>query len=185
MRQHRYETRMKRIVVIGATGSGKTTLAFNVAARLNLPYTDLDNLHWRPGWQPAPDEEFRNDVQKVADQNQWIVTGNYTRIRDILWNRADTLIWLDYSFPKTLWRLSSRTVKRLIDKQPVCNGNRETLSNIFSDNGIIPWLVKTYRPRRQEYHAIFNDPAAYSHVKKIRLQTQAETERFLGSLLCD
>jgi adenylate kinase family enzyme len=81
-------TLMERIVIIGVTGAGKTTLAFNVAARLGMPYTDLDDLYWRPGWQSAPEEEFRGDVAKAAAADRWVMTGNYLSARNVLWPRA-------------------------------------------------------------------------------------------------
>lgn len=173
---------MERIVIIGVTGAGKTTLAFNMAARLGLPYTDLDNLYWRPGWQSAPEKEFREKAYDAAAADRWVMTGNYKSVRDVLWQRADTLVWLDYSFNTALYRLSKRTLRHLLEGTSVCNGNRETLSNIFSRNGIIPWFFKTYGPRKQEYDRIFNDAAAYPHLQKIRLRNQQDADRFIAGL---
>lgn len=173
---------MSRIVIIGVTGTGKSTLAFNIAAKTKLPITELDDLYWRPNWQPAPLDEFRRDVSKMVSGDKWITTGNYKDVRDILWNRADTLIWLDYSFPTALWRLTTRTIQRVWDKKPVCNGNTESLSNIFSKNGIIPWLFETYGPRKREYGAIFSNADEYPHLEKFRLRNQKETDAFIDSL---
>lgn len=175
-------TIMERIVIIGVTGAGKTTLAFNVAARLGMPYTDLDDLYWRPGWQSAPEEEFRGDVAKAAAADRWVMTGNYLSARNVLWPRADTLVWLDYSFGTTFYRLSKRTLRHLLDGTTVCNGNRETLSNVFSRNGIIPWLFQTYGQRKRDYGAIFENPAAYPHLQKIRLRNQQDADQFVASL---
>jgi len=173
---------MKRIVIIGVTGAGKTTLAFNIAARLGVPYTDMDELYWRPGWKSAPKEEFLEAVKKATEGDSWVITGNYKDARDILWSRADTLIWLDYSFATALYRLGKRTIKNVFNETAVCNGNKETLSNVFSRSGIIPWFFQTYGPRKREYGAIFDDPASWPNLKKIRLHDQKETDAFVAQL---
>lgn len=173
---------MNRIVVIGPAGVGKTTLAFNMAAKLDLPVTELDDLYWRPNWQAAPEDEFKQAVSKATETDQWLITGNYPDIRDELWNKADTLVWLDYSFSTNMWRLSKRTIKNLFSEETICNGNRESLSNIFSNNSLIGWFLQTYGERKREYDGIFKDPEDYPHLQKVRLTSQNETDAFLRKL---
>lgn len=173
---------MDRIVIIGAAASGKTTLAFNMAVKLGLPVIDLDDLHWQPGWKTTPRDEFKSEVRKSASKDKWIIAGNYSGVRDLVWNRADTVIWLDYNFSMNFWRLLKRTAHRLVDKKPVCNGNHETLSNVFSKNSLIPWFLKTFHERRREYDEIFNDKKTYPHLNKIRLNSQEEADEFLKAL---
>ena len=173
---------MKRIVVIGPAGVGKTTLAFNMAAKLDLPVTELDDLYWRPDWQAAPEEEFKQSVRHAMEPEQWLITGNYPDIREELWDRADTLVWMDYSFTTNMWRLSKRTLKNLFSDETICNGNRESLRNIFSNNSLISWFLQTYSERKREYDEIFKDPQAYPHLEKIRLTSQNQTDSFLGKL---
>ncbi len=170
---------MKRIVVIGPAGSGKTTLAFNIASKLKLPVTELDDLHWQPGWQITPRDEFKKAVRNISEGDAWVVAGNYQGIRNILWNKADTVVWLDHDFGTNLWRLCKRTVQRLFDQRPICNGNRESLSNIFSKNSLIPWFLRTYLPRKREYDGIFNDKDAFPHLTKVRLKSQKDADAFL------
>ena len=154
----------KRIVIIGATGSGKTTLARQLAQTYGLPYTDLDDLYWNPGWVASEKTEFRNRVLPVTDHDKWIVTGNYRSVRDIVWKKADTILWLDYSFFRCLRQLVLRTFKRVIDKQSVCNGNTETMAMTLSKNSIVLWLFKSYRQHKKDYENLFSNPEIYPNI---------------------
>ena len=89
----------RRIAVVGTSGSGKTTLAHRLAERLGIPHVELDALHWGPNWTPVAADLFRERVAQALSGEAWVVDGNYSRVRDIIWTRADTLVWLDYSWP--------------------------------------------------------------------------------------
>src|SRR5205823_6990985 len=102
----------RRIVVVGSTGSGKTTLASQLARRLALPHVELDALHWEPNWTMAPLDRFRQRVEEALNGEGWVVDGGYGKVRDIVWGRAETLVWLDYGLPVILWRLLKRTLRR-------------------------------------------------------------------------
>src|SRR5437763_2682195 len=86
--------RWRRIVVVGSTGAGKTTLAKALASRLGYPFIELDALHWDSGWSAAPRELFRSRISEAISGNCWVVDGNYSVARDLIWERADLLIWL-------------------------------------------------------------------------------------------
>jgi adenylate kinase family enzyme len=121
----------KRIVVIGTTGSGKTMLAQAIAQRFAIPHVELDALYWGPDWTPYPDDAFRADVEQATRGDNWVIDGNHSHIRDIVWPRANTLIWLDYALPVIFWNLSKRTARRLVTRQELWQGNRETWRNQF------------------------------------------------------
>ncbi|CAG0943910.1 partial gluconokinase, partial [Anaerolineae bacterium] len=95
---------MKRISVVGVTGSGKTTFARQLAQRLGYPHIEMDALHWEPNWVQAPWDVFRARVDLALHGDTWVIDGNYSRARDIVWERADAVIWLDYALPLVLWR---------------------------------------------------------------------------------
>jgi adenylate kinase family enzyme len=102
----------KRIVIIGSTSSGKSTLAERLANRFDLNYIDLDALHWEPNWTEAPLDVFRERVLSATQAPGWVVAGNYHIVRDLIWPKAEAVIWLDYSHPRIFWQLTRRTFSR-------------------------------------------------------------------------
>lgn len=160
---------MQRIVVIGASGSGKTTLGRWLGATLALPFTDLDDLHWRPGWVEAPPQEFRAAVDRVTLAERWVLAGNYAAVRDLTWPRADTLVWLDLPLATVLARASSRALRQWWSREPICNGNRQTLWHLVNGrDSLIGYTLRTYHPRRIEWPALI---AAHSNLSAHRLQS--------------
>ena len=93
-----FTAQMPRIVVIGTSCSGKTTFARKLAQRLKTQHIELDAIHWKPNWTPTAREEFRSLAQEAVASEAWVIDGNYRAVRDIVWARATTLIWLNYPF---------------------------------------------------------------------------------------
>lgn len=173
---------MKRIVVVGTTGTGKTTMAQRLADRLRLPHVELDALHWGPNWTEAPREIFRARVTGALHGDAWVVDGNYGKVRDLVWSRADTVIWLDYPLWLILWRLASRTTRRVIARETLWNGNRETLRGaFFSRNSLLIWALQTYRRRRRDYPRLIAQPE-YLHLHLVRLRSPREATGWLSRL---
>ena len=110
----------QRIVVIGSSCT-KT-----LAVIANLPYIELDALHWGSNWAPTPTPELRKLIQEVVSKECWVIDGNYSKLRDIIWSRVDTFVWLDYHLTFVLWRWLNRTIRRVISQERLWNGNRET-----------------------------------------------------------
>ena len=119
---------MQRIVIVGISGSGKTTVAARMARELGFPHIELDALHWEPDWTEAPPEVLRERVMKAAEGSNWVIDGNYGMVRDIVWGRADTVLWLDY-FSLVYWRVVFRTLRGIFTGKELWNGNRENLSD--------------------------------------------------------
>lgn len=179
------DRKMQRMVIIGATGSGKTTLGRRVGEKLHLPMVDLDELHWLPGWKVRMPDEFHDLVEKGAAEEKWIICGNYSVVRDAVWPKADAIVWLDYPFMLVFRRLIWRTLRRIHDRKEVCNGNVETWSQVFSKDSIIAWLFRSYWRRREAYQKVFRDPGLYPNARYIRLKSPAEAEVWFNSLKID
>lgn len=146
---------LHRILVIGTSCSGKSTLARRLGAALHAPVIELDELHWEPNWQERPRTEFRRLVAEATAGPAWIADGNYQLIRDDLWPRATHVVWLDYSLPRLLWRGLKRSLRRSFEGESVCNGNRESLRRTFlSQDSILLWILKTHHRRRAEFAAL-------------------------------
>jgi adenylate kinase family enzyme len=169
----------RRIVIVGNTGSGKSTLAASLAALLRLPYVELDALHWDANWTAASDATFRTRAAGALSTDGWVVDGNYHKVRDIVWSRADTLIWLDYPLRVNLWRLTKRTVRRVFLREVLWNGNQERFREAFlSRESLYVWAVKKHRSRRREYDALLAQ-AEYAHLRLVRLHSPVATDRWL------
>jgi len=174
----------KRIVVVGVTSSGKSTLAEELAKRFDLHFVELDALNWEPNWQAAPLEIFRERVDKATQVEKWIVAGNYHVVRDLIWPRAQAIIWLDYPLLTVLGQLTHRTFTRWWTQELLWGTNREPLWNHFklwSSESLYNWLFKTYWRRKREYPRLFSQPE-HNHLKVIRLAHPKETKRWLESL---
>ena len=170
--------------MVGATGSGKSTLAQRLAARLGAPYVELDALFWEPHWTEAAPEVFRERVARATAGTRWVVAGNYGRARDLTWPRADTVVWLDYSLPLVLWRLTARTVRRAVTREVLWNGNREYLwehCRLWSDRSLFHWLFKTYWAYRREFPVLFAEPA-HAHLRIVRLRRPRDAEVWLAAV---
>ena len=173
---------LKRIVVIGTSGSGKTTLARNIAERLDTPHVELDAIHWGPDWSTAPREVFRERVAQTLAGDTWTVDGNYSTTRDIVWGRADTVVWLDYSWPVVVGRVTWRTIRRTLKREELWNGNRERFSQaFFSRDSIIWWAISTYQRRRKEYPILFSQPE-YAHLHIVQLHSPRNANQWLASI---
>jgi len=103
---------MRRVSVVGTTGSGKTIFARDLAGALDAERIELDMLYWGPNWTERPIEIFMRETDAATARERWVADGNYSKVRPIVWRRADTLVWLDYPFPFVLFRLLRRIFYR-------------------------------------------------------------------------
>jgi adenylate kinase family enzyme len=164
------EPKARRIVVVGSSGSGKTTLAAALAVELGIPHVELDAIHWLPDWQGRSRDEFRMLTREAVSAEAWVCDGNYSPVRDIVWGRANTLIFLNYSFTLVLRRVLWRTIRRVFTRQRLYSGNRESFRQAFlSSDSIIWWMISTYRRRRKEYPRLFRH-REYSGLRIIELR---------------
>ncbi|RPJ24209.1 MAG: adenylate kinase [Chloroflexi bacterium] len=175
----------KRLVVVGVTSSGKSTLAEKLAKCFELNYIELDALYWEPNWQAAPLEIFRARVEKALQAEKWIVAGNYRVVRHLVWSKAEAVIWLDYPFLRILWQLTRRSFKRWWTQELLWGTNREPIwkhFKLWSTDSLYNWLFQTYWRRKREYEMLMSMPE-HQHLKLIRFRHPRKTEEWLESYL--
>jgi adenylate kinase family enzyme len=167
---------MKRVLVVGSSGSGKSTMARWLAARLGAPHVELDALQHGSNWVPRP--TFEDDVDEATRAITWVVDGNYPTVRELLWSRADTVVWLD--LPRWLieWRVVLRSARRWAMRIELWNGNREPSPLRWLDpEHPVRWSWTKHREYRERYTQRFADPA-WADLLRIRLRTPADVDAF-------
>jgi adenylate kinase family enzyme len=171
----------KRVVVIGVTSSGKSTLAETLARKFDMEFVELDGLHWEPNWQEAPLEVFRARVEKATQAEKWSVAGTYHVVRDLIWPKAEAVIWLDYPFRIVFWQLTRRTFKRWWTREVLWGTNVEPFLvhfKLWSQDSLFHWLFKSYWRRKREIPILLSQPE-HQHLKLIRLLHPREKEKWL------
>jgi len=173
----------RRIQVCGCSGSGKTTLAKAIAEKLGYPHIELDALFHGPKWTPTPVDEFRAKVETATSQEKWTLDGNYSKVRDIIFGRTDTVLWLDYPFALVMSRLIRRTLRRAYRREVLWNENREVLwKHLLPWNeSLIWWVIRTYRRRKRQYREFSRDPRL-AHINFVRFTRPEEAEAWIRSL---
>jgi adenylate kinase family enzyme len=173
---------MRRVAMVGNAGSGKTTVGRLLADALAVPFVELDALYHQPGWQPLPVEQFRRRVSSAVAADGWVVDGNYRAVRDLVWARADTVIWFDLPRRTVMRQIVWRTVARMLTRAELWNGNREPLSALFRldpEESIIWWAWTRHAEYRRRYAAAAADPAC-AHLTFVRIGSRADVQRLLA-----
>jgi adenylate kinase family enzyme len=168
-----------RILVYGVTGSGKTTLAAQIAELTGLPWHSVDDLTWEPGWVEVPLAEQRARIAAICAGQRWILDTAYGKWLEIPMARVQLIVALDYPRWVSLGRLVRRTLRRAVDRNPICNGNTESLRLAFSADSIIVWHFKSFARKRARIRTWAADPGGPEVVRFTRPQ---ETQRWLGTL---
>lgn len=168
----------KRVVVIGTSCAGKSTFASRLASELGTKHLELDAFHWEPNWKEAEREVFRARVGAAVEADSWVVDGNYqSKIRDVVWNRADTVIWLDPPLGKILSRFFLRSFSRSVKRELLWGHSRENLRNsIFSRKSLLLWILSTHKKKCEEYARLIKNPPA--GIQMFRLRSHKQIEKF-------
>jgi len=170
-----------RINIIGTSGSGKTTFGRELANILKIPFLEMDAIFWGPDWRFPTNEEFFPRLKEVLSGDQWVLDGNYTRTMGFKWDRVEAVIWLNYSFPRTVFQAIIRALSRLIDQEELWpgTGNRENLKMLFSRDSIVWWTIKSYH-RHVRRNAAYMTAEKYSRIKFHRFRSPGQANDFLS-----
>jgi adenylate kinase family enzyme len=171
-----------RISIVGAPGAGKSTLARRLARYLGANHIELDALHFLPGWKFRPEEAVRADIGKAIAAERWVACGNWRGVRDLVWGRATSVVWLDYSLAVCFRRLLNRTVRRCWSGEEVHNGNREYFSTQFlTRDSLLLYLVREHSRRREDLGSAIRDPR-WRHLTMQRLKKPRDLELLVDNL---
>lgn len=171
---------MRRVLVGGISGAGKSTLARVLARRLAVPYVELDALHHGPNWTKRP--SFETDVAALAAGGCWVVDSlGYPSVRDLLWERADTLVWLDLERAIVLRRVLWRSFARATYDRALWNGNIESFRDWLNPEHPIRWAWSQHGPRRQLVaERLASD--RWAHLDVVHLRTPRQAARWLAGI---
>lgn len=177
---------MNRIVVVGSSGSGKTTFARRLAAILDLPHLEMDSVFHRDGLADEAHDDFVPILEEFTDAERWVVDGNYTShgARDVVWPKANTFFWLDLPRWTSVSRVVRRTLRRVLLRQELWAGVKEPWSNLYSLDpyrNIIVWTWTRHAHVRAKYEEAMLDES-WRHATVHRLRSRSEAESFLDSL---
>jgi adenylate kinase family enzyme len=157
---------MMRLLVVGSSCSGKSTLAARLSEALSIPHIELDALKHLEDWVERPSGELRQLADVATEASEWIVDGNYRGLRELVWPRATHLIWLNYSFPLVLYRGLTRTIRRVVTQEELYSGNKETFRQSFlSRDSVLLFMITRFRQRRREYRRVFESDSPWKMIK--------------------
>jgi adenylate kinase family enzyme len=169
---------VQRILIAGISGAGKTTLAHAVATRLDVPQYELDALHHGPGWVKRP--KFEDEVAEIAAGERWVTEDQYfSLLGDLLWRRADTVLWLDLPHATIMRQVVRRSITRVVTRRELWNGNRETVRALFDRDHPIRWAWSEHTRWRAK---VEDRIATHPHLHVVHLTSRDDVRRFTGSL---
>lgn len=172
----------QRIVIVGNSATGKTTLARELSARLGCPYIERDALQWEADWKSSTDATFRTRVIEAVKGERWVADGNFSRVRNEVWGRADTLIWLDYPLWFVMWRLIKRSWQRIRQQEVLWNGNRENWVHLLGWDGVFMWTLKAHFRHQREYPKLLQEPQ-FKHLHVAHLHSEKATRKWVEQVI--
>jgi adenylate kinase family enzyme len=154
-------------------------MARQLAEQTGLPWHSVDDLTWEPGWVSVPADEQRRRIAAICAGERWILDTAYSSWLEVVFDRAQLIVALDYPRWRSLGRLVRRTLLRSLNHRPVCNGNTESFRQTFSRDSIIVWHFKSFARKRARMRAWAADA---SGPEVVRLTSPAVTRSWLASL---
>jgi adenylate kinase family enzyme len=171
--------RHRRVVIVGVTGSGKSSLAVRLAALGGMPHVRIDDLMWRPGWVQLDAAAQAEAVAPHVEADAWVLDGLWTATRGVVLPRTDLVIALDYPRRVSLGRLLNRTVHRLRSHESVCGGNSESWGKALSRDSIVAWHVRSFDRKHEQIEQMV---AAPDGPPVLRFTDPRATDAWLRSL---
>ena len=168
---------MKRIMIIGSGGAGKSTLARQMGGILGIEVFHLDSIHWKPGWVETPFDEWKEIIDKLTQKVEWIIDGNYgDSTMETRFRAADTIVFMDLPRTVCIYRILKRRIQNIGKVRPdMGKGCPEKI-----DCNFIKWIW-TYPDSKRP--AILDKIQMYATGRKIFiLHNSKEVKRFLGQL---
>jgi adenylate kinase family enzyme len=175
---------MKRINVIGTSGSGKSHFSYRLAKNLSIPYIEMDTLFWLPNWEHLENDEFLFLLEAHLEKASWVLDGNQSKTNHLKWQYVDTIIWLDYSFYHTFKQIVVRSIKRSFSQKELWAGTGNTESfrrNFFSSDSVILWMLQNYWKTKRKYATLFASQTL-KDVRLVRLTSPQQAEQFLANV---
>jgi adenylate kinase family enzyme len=178
-----------RLVVVGCSGSGKTTMARRLARELDLPHVELDGLNWTAGWRDLAIQEpetFFRRVAEAAAGERWVMDGNYTKARDAHWSRATAFIWMDTPRPVVMRQVIWRSFSRAVTKQELWpgTGNKELFRRWLDKEHPIRWAWDTWQMVHDRYGEWFAG-GAYEGRPVHRVTNARQAKRLVEQLAAE
>jgi adenylate kinase family enzyme len=170
---------LQKVLVIGVSGAGKSTLAQQIAGRTRLPYIATDPFYWEAGWQCASPARVRQRVETATLGDSWVLDGNFDDHRTTIWQRADTIVWLDLPLAVVVWQVGCRNSRLVITQEPTWSGNIMTVAKAWSG---IRHCLRTYQQKRRDYPQYL---AAFPHLRVVHLRSRQAIAGWLRSVGCD
>lgn len=172
--------------MIGVSGSGKTTVGKTMASALGVPFLELDGVYHQPGWTELPPDEFRAVVGPFVAGDAWVVDGNYTAsgVLDLVWENADTVVWLDLPRWVAVRQVARRTIVRAFTREELWNGNREGWFAFLDprrERNMILWSWTRHAHDREKYETRAAD-SRWSDLDVIRLTDSDDVQTLLDSV---
>jgi hypothetical protein len=176
-----------RVLILGRTGSGKTTLARQISSGTNAPHVELDALYFGPGFSTAPLAILRERTRTAVAGDRWVADGNKSAVRDIVWPRADTIVWLDYPMGVSLWRLGKRALWRtsvLKAEAADSTAGSTFIKQFMTGAKLVLKALHSHMGQRHEYPRMLARPEN-QHIAVVRLRSPRATRRWLTRVLPD
>ena len=176
----------RRIVIVGPSCSGKTTLGAQLGELLSVPFVELDALFWKPNWEEPDPDEFRQKLLTAHAGDGWVTAGNYLRhTRDITWPRADLVLWLDFPLWLTTLRVLKRSWRRWRSGELLWGTNYENFWEQLmlwnTERSLIAYNISRHRRNQEVFVGLMAQVSADGR-RFVRLRSRGEVRAFVATL---